>query len=175
MSVPVGLSIRGIHAISGGSRFSLMPNINGTQCLYIFYTIIFTDWITVYASIILWIIKAQREILKRSLCRAIHSNMTSQLYTVWQPGKTIVKHLFYKCRNTCKRHGSKLYMGKWFNWLWPNDAIWRHRSRSKLARVMACCLTAPGHYLIQCWLIFSKVQRHSAEGNLTRDSSPITH
>ena len=30
--------------------------------------------------------------------------------------------------------------------------IWRHRSRPKLAQVMACCLTAPSHYLNQSWL-----------------------
>ena len=63
----------------------------------------------------------------------------------------------------------------WINSLWPNHAIWRHRSRSTLAQVMACCLTAPSHYLNQCWLIFSKVQWHSVEGNLTRDSSPFNH
>ena len=32
------------------------------------------------------------------------------------------------------------------NSLWPGDAIWRHRSGSTLAQVMACCLMAPGHY-----------------------------
>ena len=31
--------------------------------------------------------------------------------------------------------------------LWPNDTIWRQRSGSTLAQVMACCLTAPSHYL----------------------------
>ena len=30
---------------------------------------------------------------------------------------------------------------------------------------MACCLTAPSHYLNQCWLIISEVLRHSHEGN----------
>ena len=45
--------------------------------------------------------------------------------------------------------------------LWPSDTIWRHRSWSTLAQVMACCLTAPSHYLNQCWLITSKVQWHS--------------
>ena len=30
---------------------------------------------------------------------------------------------------------------------WPSDAIWRHRSGSTLAKVMACCLMAPSHYL----------------------------
>ena len=38
------------------------------------------------------------------------------------------------------------------NSLWPGDAIWQHRSASALAQVMACCLTAPSHYLNQCWL-----------------------
>ena len=40
---------------------------------------------------------------------------------------------------------------------------------------MACCLTAPSHYLNQCRLIISKVQRHSSEGNFTIDTSAINH
>ena len=47
------------------------------------------------------------------------------------------------------------------------------RSGSKLAQVMACCLTAPSHYLNQCWLIISKVQWHSYQGNFTRDASTV--
>ena len=43
-----------------------------------------------------------------------------------------------------------------------NDAIWRHRCRSVLVQVMACCLTAPSHYLKQSWLISSKVRLHSS-------------
>ena len=43
------------------------------------------------------------------------------------------------------------------NSLWPGDAIWRHGTRSTLAQVMACCLTAPSHYLSQCWLIIREV------------------
>ena len=36
--------------------------------------------------------------------------------------------------------------------------LWRQNVvESTLARVMACCLTAPSHYLNQCWLIISKV------------------
>ena len=57
------------------------------------------------------------------------------------------------------------------NSLWPSDAIWRHRSGSTLAQVMACCLTAPTHYLNQCWLIISKIQLHSSNGNFTRATS----
>ena len=59
--------------------------------------------------------------------------------------------------------------------LWPRNTIWRHRSGSTLVQVMACCLTAPSHYLNQCWLIISKVQRHSAERNLTRNNPAISH
>ena len=40
-----------------------------------------------------------------------------------------------------------------FNSSKPSDAIWRHRSGSTLGQVMACCLTAPSHYLNQCWEI----------------------
>ena len=35
------------------------------------------------------------------------------------------------------------------NLLWPNDAIWWQKTESSLAQVMACCLTAPSHYLNQ--------------------------
>ena len=35
------------------------------------------------------------------------------------------------------------------------------RSESTVAQVMACWLTAPSHYLNQCWLIISEVQWHS--------------
>ena len=44
---------------------------------------------------------------------------------------------------------------QWVSSLWPGDAVWRHRSGSTLAQVMAWCLMAPSHYLNQCWLIIS--------------------
>ena len=55
-----------------------------------------------------------------------------------------------------------------FNSLRPNDAIWQHISRLTLAQIMACCLTAPSHYLNQCWFIISKMQWHSFEGNFIK-------
>ena len=58
---------------------------------------------------------------------------------------------------------------------WPSDAIWRQRSGSTLVQVMACRLTAPSHYLNQFWLIISKVQWHSSDGNFTRYASAIDH
>ena len=62
-----------------------------------------------------------------------------------------------------------------FNSLWPCDAIWRQRSVSTLAQVMACCLTAPSHYLNQCWLVISEVQWYSYSGNFTKDASTINY
>ena len=53
------------------------------------------------------------------------------------------------------------------NSLWTSDAKWRPRSGSTLVQVMACCLTAPSHYLNQCWLIISEVLWHSPESNFT--------
>ena len=64
---------------------------------------------------------------------------------------------------------------QWVNSLWPSDAIWRQRSGSTLAQVMACCLSAASHYLNQCWLFISMVQWHSYEGSFTRDASAIDH
>ena len=61
------------------------------------------------------------------------------------------------------------------NSLRPSDTIWRHKSGSTLAQVMACCLMAPNHYLNQCWLIISKVQWHSSECNFIRETSATSH
>ena len=61
------------------------------------------------------------------------------------------------------------------NSLWPSDAIWRQKSGSTLARVMACCLTAPRHYLNQCWLILSTDQWRLSKGNFTTDTPAIIH
>ena len=47
------------------------------------------------------------------------------------------------------------------NSLWPSDVIWRNRSGSTLVQIMACCLTAPSHYLNQCWLFVSELQATS--------------
>ena len=63
----------------------------------------------------------------------------------------------------------------WINSLRPSDAIRGQRSGSTLAKVMACCLTAPSHYLTQCWLIIRKVQGGSPEGNFITDTSVINH
>ena len=39
---------------------------------------------------------------------------------------------------------------------------------------MACCLTAPSHYLNQCWIIITGVHRDSSQSNFTIDTSAIS-
>ena len=60
-----------------------------------------------------------------------------------------------------------LYLSWYLNSLWPSDAIWRHRSGSTLAQIMACSLTAPNHYRNQFWLPISKGFLHSSESHFT--------
>ena len=48
-------------------------------------------------------------------------------------------------------------------------------SGSTLTQIMACCLVAPSHYLNQCWLIITKFQWHSSEGNFTIDILVSSH
>ena len=68
-----------------------------------------------------------------------------------------------------RKHQSSLYFElSCFNSLGHGDTIWRWRSWSTVAQVMACCLTAPSHYLNQCWLIISKVLWHSSEDIIIR-------
>ena len=52
--------------------------------------------------------------------------------------------------------------------MWPADAMWWHTSWFTLTRVMACCLTAPSHYLKQCCSIISGILCHTSESNFTK-------
>ena len=47
------------------------------------------------------------------------------------------------------------YTSTHFGLVTPN----RHRSGSISAQVMTCCLTAPSHYINQCWLLWHSPQR----------------
>ena len=64
-------------------------------------------------------------------------------------------------------HHHKVVMRQ-INSLGPSDTMWHWRSWSTLVQVMACCLTAPSHYLNQCWLIISTVLWHSSEDIMIR-------
>ena len=76
---------------------------------------------------------------------------------------------FRHCSNhhIFKRKISCADLNKLINSLGPNDAMWQHRSGLTLAQVMACCLTAPSHYLNHCWFLISKVPWHSPVSNFT--------
>ena len=45
-----------------------------------------------------------------------------------------------------------------------------HRSGSTLTQIMACCLMASSHYLIQYWLVTNEVLWHSPERKITRSA-----
>ena len=60
------------------------------------------------------------------------------------------------------------------DWLWPSDAIWRHRYGSTLYQVVACCLTVPSHYMNKSWFATKKVTWYPPENNFTRDSLKST-
>ena len=75
---------------------------------------------------------------------------------------TAVHQKRLKCLMTSKVWNSS------FNSLWSSDIRWQHRSGSSLAQIIACCLTAPSHYLNQCWLIINEVLCHSPKGSITR-------
>ena len=74
-------------------------------------------------------------------------------------------NVILKCNQHTWHPDPKVKMS-WFNSFWPGDNIWLHRSGSTLAQVMVCCLTAPNHYLNQCWLIITGVLCHSHEHHL---------
>ena len=58
-----------------------------------------------------------------------------------------------------------------FNWssLWPSDVIWRLRSGSTSAQVMARCLTASSHHLNKCWFIINGALRHLPERAISQE------
>ena len=61
-----------------------------------------------------------------------------------------------------------------FNSLAPSDATWSQRTWFTLVQVMICCMTAPDHYLNQCWLD-NEVLWHSSESNFTENAQAISH
>ena len=65
-------------------------------------------------------------------------------YTHIQPKNYIWKHNL--------QNGNKFVGPHYVKLLWLSDAIWQQRFGSILVQVLACYLTAPCHYLNQCWL-----------------------
>ena len=93
---------------------------------------------------------------------------------IWPSTATVLAKWYQWCPFTIFYHPWFRLAFHWWdiiNSLWSSEAIWRHRSGSTLAQIMACCLTVPSHYLNQCWLIINEVQWQSPAGNFTRDTS----
>ena len=65
---------------------------------------------------------------------------TPSLYLRWVPNVVFFAQILSGCAYAN-------YTDDSINSLWPSDAMWRHRSASTLAQVMACCLITPSHYL----------------------------
>ena len=53
------------------------------------------------------------------------------------------------------------------------DIIWRHWTRLTFVQVMACCHTAPSHYLNKCSITINDVLWHSPEGNFIGNSQDL--
>ena len=88
------------------------------------------------------------------------------LFVMWRSHQRYTPHIYsYDCKIWC------IIEHSW----WPSDAIWRQGSRSTLVQEMPFCLTAPSHYLNQCWLVITKVQWCSSEGNFAWDITAISH
>ena len=56
------------------------------------------------------------------------------------------------------------------NTMCPSDTLWWNITGSTLAQVMDCCLTAPSHYLNQCWLLIGEILWHSPQSNFTANA-----
>ena len=102
-------------------------------------------------------------------------------FYLWQNWCTIIAHIESQVLPPDKSlffiidtwsSGHHLYSTH-INSVWPSDAIWLHCSGSTLAQVMAWCLTAPSHYLNQCWLIIKVFPRQSPESNFTRRADEL--
>ena len=97
--------------------------------------------------------------------------------------QTIQRGISWEYRPTSERHAlfSHIHSLNQLNVLLTHCgivtpyAVNRLGSGSTMAQVMACRLTAPSHYLNQCWLLISKVQWHPSESNFTRDTTTISH
>ena len=100
----------------------------------------------------------------RNVCKMVTFCLGLICYSVSETGRSLIC-CFAACLVPVCGFDWKLWIhsessetGKTINSLCPSDTIWRQRSGSTLAQVMPCCLTAPSHYLNQCWLIISEVQ-----------------
>ena len=101
-------------------------------------------------------------------CKVIvNQNPGNKLQWNWNQNRKIFIQE-YALENVVCKTSAISFRVQCVNTLRPSDTIWWHRIWSTLGQVMACCLTAPSHYLNQCWLIISEVKWPSTKGNFTK-------
>ena len=92
-----------------------------------------------------------------------HSLRLTSFAEDWK--KKRISLLFHSYADPYMLRHRELFWLKFEHWSGPSDAVWRHRSWSKLAQVMTCYLMAPTHYLNQCWLLVKGVLCSAAYRN----------
>ena len=140
-----------------------------TICIFIiflYHDTYFNDCVTIYRN--MWCIRFHPYLVAPGFLEIEWATKWSIWMVYWESNKFATEGNDILIGEICQMHTTH-----YLNSLWPSDAIRWQRSGSTLAQVMACCLTAPSHYLYQCWLIISKIQLHPSDGNFTRDTSDI--
>ena len=89
-----------------------------------------------------------------------------------QKERTVQLNWFHWLHNYLRK-GSHWDRQATFNPLWPNYALWSHKSGPTLAQVMDWCLMASSYYMIQYRLIIHKILQHSSEGSFTGNSQDV--
>ena len=112
------------------------------------------------------------------------NDLSSMTYHQWGPSAFNWEQFYRHClgithyklfenyifENTTISHkNNDLMRTEIWSYLLLGDVIWRHGTRSTLAQVMACCLSAPRQYLNQCWLIICAVPWDSSQGIIVDD------
>ena len=121
-------------------------------------------------------LEAQHGVIKLRLILVLIINaLLPQGAKSWSESVLVIDNEAF--RSSAVRLGVKLLpvmieRHQWFNKL-SIDVIWRYRSGSILAQIMACSLTAPSHYLNQCWLIINRALWHSPKTNFAESSKGI--
>ena len=62
-----------------------------------------------------------------------------------------------------------------FTSLWHSDAIRWYRFGQTSVQAMACCLSAPNHYLNQCWLIIIVILWYLLQGSYTGNHQSLKY
>ena len=94
-----------------------------------------------------------------------YSIMMTSLYRNLYTGKTSLCWDAPQATNNAINTATRIVLISIANSLWAGDALWRHRSMSALAQVMAWCLKALSHCPSHCTRLIGKALWRSTESN----------